>query len=132
MLAAVGLDGPQAPFVIDGAVDTDVFRTYVERVLVPQLRDGDIVVMDNLSPHKAGGIQKAIEAAGAEVWYLPPYSPDLNPIEQMWSKIKEFLRKAAARTVDALVAVIGQALKTIKDTDIVGWLEYCGYRYSQT
>lgn len=132
MLAAVGLDGPQAPFVIDGPVDTDVFRTYVERVLVPRLCNGDIVVMDNLSPHKAGGIQKAIEAAGAEVWYLPPYSPDLNPIEQMWSKIKEFLRKAAARTVDALVSAIGDALKTIRDTDIIGWFEYCGYRYSQT
>ena len=132
MLAAVGLDGPQAPFVINGSVDADVFQTYVERVLVPQLRDGDIVVMDNLSPHKAGGIQESIEAIGAEVWYLPPYSPDLNPIEQMWSKIKEFLRKAAARTVDALVAAIGEALKTVTDADIIGWFEYCGYRYSKT
>ncbi len=84
MLAAVGLDGPGAPLVIDGPVDADVFRTYVERVLVPQLGQGDLVVMDNLSPHKAGGIQESIEAVGAEVWYLPPYSPDLNPIERVW------------------------------------------------
>ena len=132
MLAVVGSDGPQSPFVTDGPVDADVLGTYVERVLVPQLRPGDILVMDNLSPHKAGGIQTAIEAAGAEVWFLPPYSPDLNPIEQMWSKIMDFLRKAAARSVAALVAAIGQALKTITDTDIIGWFEHCGYRYSQT
>jgi len=131
-LAAVGLEGPRAPFVIDGPVDTDVFRVYVEQVLVPQLRDGDIVVMDNLSPHKASGIREAIEAAGAELRYLPPYSPDLNPIEQMWSKIKEFLRKAAARSIDALVAAIAEALKTITDADILAWFEHCGYRYSQT
>ena len=129
MLAAVGLDGPQAPFVIDGAVDTDVFRTYVERVLVPQLRDGDIVVMDNLSPHKSACIADAIEAGGAEVWFLPPYSPDFNPIEKMWSKIKAFLRAVKARTYEALLEAIAAALKTITASDAIGWFESCGYRY---
>jgi len=127
MLAAVGLDGPQAAFVIEGAVDADVFRAYVQQVLVPTLRPGDIVVMDNLSPHKAAGIREGIEATGAELWYLPPYSPDLNPIEQMWSKIKEYLRKIAARTVDALVDAIGQALQTVTDNDVLAWFRHCGY-----
>ncbi len=127
MLAAVGLDGPQAPFVIDGPVDTEVFRTYVQQVLVPTLRAGDIVVMDNLSPHKAPRVREAIEAVGAELWYLPPYSPDLNPIEEMWSKIKAFLRKAAARTLDALIEAIRRALRAVTSDDILGWFKLCGY-----
>lgn len=127
MVAAVGLEGPEAPFVIEGPVDADVFAAYVQQVLVPTLRPGDIVVMDNLAPHKAAGIRQTIEAKGAQVWYLPPYSPDLNPIEQMWSKIKQYLRKIAARTLDALVDAIGQALQTITANDVLAWFRHCGY-----
>ena len=127
MLATVGLRGSQAPFVIEGPVDTEVFRTYVGRVLVPTLHPGDIVVMDNLSPHKAAGVREAIEAVGAQLWYLPPYSPDFNPIEPMWSKIKAFLRRAAARTVDALIHAIAEALRTVFPNDILGWFRFRGY-----
>ena len=94
---------------------------------MPELRAGDIVVMDNLSPHKASAIREAIEAAGAEVWYLPPYSPDFNPIEKMWSKIKEFLRKAKARTQEALFDAIAAALSLVTASDAKGWFESCGY-----
>ena len=127
MLSVVGLEGAKAPMVIEGPVDADVFRAYVEQVLVPELRAGDIVVMDNLSPHKASGIREAIEAAGAEVWYLPPYSPDFNPIEKMWSKIKELLRKAKARTQEALLDAIAAALSLVTVSDAKGWFESCGY-----
>ena len=129
MLSVVGLTGTKAPMVIEGPVDADVFRAYVEQVLVPELGAGDIVVMDNLSPHKSPGIAEAIEAAGAEVWFLPPYSPDFNPIEKMWSKIKAFLRAAKARTYDALLKAIAAALKTVTVSDAIGWFESCGYRY---
>ena len=127
MLSVVGLDGARAPMVIEGPVDADVFGAYVEQVLVPELRAGDIVVMDNLSPHKASGIREAIEAAGAEVWYLPPYSPDFNPIEKMWSKIKAFLRKVKARTKDALMDAIAASLRTIAPDDALNWFVSCGY-----
>ena len=102
MISAIRIDGPVAPFVVEGAVDAEVFRAYVAQVLVPALRAGDVVVMDNLQPHKAAGVREMIEAAGARVLYLPPYSPDFNPIEPMWSKVKQRLRSIAARTVDAL------------------------------
>ena len=127
MLSVVGLEGAKAPMVIEGPVDADVFRAYVEQVLVPVLRAGDIVVMDNLSSHKVPGIREAIEAVGAEVWYLPPYSPDFNPIEKMWSKIKEFLRKAKARTQEALLAAIGAALALVTVSNAKGWFQSCGY-----
>lgn len=127
MVAAVGLDGLHAPFVIEGPVDAEVFSAYVQQLLVPTLRPGDIVVMDNLSPHKAAGIREAIEATGAQLWYLPPYSPDLNPIEQLWSKIKEHLRKIAARTLDSLADAIGRALQTITLDDVLAWFRHCGY-----
>jgi len=112
---------------IDGATSAEVFREYVRQVLVPTLRPGDIVVLDNLSVHKDKGAIATIKSAGAEVWFLPPYSPDLNPIEKMWSKIKDFLRAAKARTFDALLAAIANALKTITAHDAQGWFESCGY-----
>ena len=129
MLSSIRLDGTIAAMVIEGATDAAVFRAYVTRVLIPTLRPGDIVVMDNLSPHKSAGIAEAIEAAGAEVWFLPPYSPDFNPIEKMWSKIKAFLRTAKARSYEALLEAIADALKTITASDAIGWFESCGYRY---
>ena len=127
LLAAVGLRGPFAPAVFDGPTDTEVFRAYVEQVLVPELRAGDIVIMDNLRPHKSTGIREAIEAAGALVLYLPPYSPDYNPIENLWSKLKQFLRSAAPRTFAAICAAMAAGLETITRADCRGFFQNCGY-----
>jgi len=127
MLAAIGLDGVDAPWTLDGPIDADAFEVYVEHVLVPTLRGGEIVVLDNLSSHKRPRVAELIHEAGAEVWYLPPYSPDLNPIEQMWSKIKQILRSVAARTFDNLIAAIGDALKQVTRSDLLGWFTHAGY-----
>jgi transposase len=127
MLSAMRVDGATAAMVIEGPTDADVFGAYVERVLAPSLRPGDIVVMDNLSPHKKPSVIQAIQAAGAEVWFLPPYSSDLNPIEKMWSKIKAFLRKLKARTWEALLAAIKAALEEISESDARHWFQSCGY-----
>jgi transposase len=127
LLSAIRLDGAMAAVTIDGATDAEVFTTYVQQVLSPVLRAGDIVVMDNLAPHKMPAVIETIEAAGAEVWFLPPYSPDLNPIEKMWSKIKAFLRKVKARTEEALNEAITAAFATITDSDAINWFKSCGY-----
>lgn len=127
MLAAMRIDGSTAPMVIEGPTDAEVFEAYVEQVLAGSLRPGDIVVMDNLAPHKKPAVIAMIEAAGAEVWFLPPYSPDFNPIEKMWSKIKAFLRKAKARTWEALLAAIRAALQEVSDADARNWFASCGY-----
>ena len=127
MLAAMRIDGSTAPMVIEGPTDAEVFEAYVGQVLISGLRPGDIVVMDNLAPHKKPGVIAMIEAAGAEVWFLPPYSPDFNPIEKMWSKIKAFLRKAKARTWEALVAAIKSALQEVTGSDAHNWFQSCGY-----
>jgi transposase len=127
MIAAIGLEGVEAPFALDGPVDAEAFLVYVERVLVPSLQGGEIVVLDNLSCHKHPRVVEVIEAAGAEVWYLPPYSPDLNPIEPMWSKVKQILRSLAARTFDGLVTAIGTALDRVTTNDLRGWFAHCGY-----
>ncbi len=127
MLAAIGLDGVDAPWTLDGAIDADAFLVYVEHVLVPTFQGGEIVVLDNLSSHKHPRVAELINAAGAEVWYLPPYSPDFNPIEQMWSKIKQILRSLAARTFDGLVKAIGLALDQVTRDDLLGWFTHGGY-----
>ena len=127
MLAALRITGPTAPMLIPGPVDTDVFRAYVQHVLLPTLRSEDIVVLDNLSAHKAPDIRACIEATGAWLWPLPPYSPDLNPIEEMWSKVKTALRAAAARTEEALYQAVAQALGTVTTEDAQGWFRHCGY-----
>lgn len=129
MLSSLRLEGAPAAMVIEGATDTAVFLAYVERVLVPSLRSGDIVVMDNLAPHKNPTVAEMIQAAGADVWYLPAYSPDFNPIERMWSKVKALLRKARARTLEALTDAIGRALASVTRADAAGWFKSCGYRY---
>jgi len=116
---------------VDGATDKDVFREYVRRVLVPTLRPGDIVVLDNLSAHKDSETLELIESARAALRFLPPYSPDLNPIEKMWSKVKAFLRSAKARTQDELCEAIGAALRTVTLQDAGGWFQSCGYDASQ-
>lgn len=129
MLSSLRLDGSTAAMVIEGATDRDVFEVYVRQVLAPTLRPTDIVVLDNLAPHKSPDIVAVIEATGAEVWFLPPYSPDLNPIEKMWSKVKQLLRSAKARTEQALLDAIAAALNAILPTDAQGWFRSCGYRY---
>ena len=132
MISSIRLDGSTACMAIDGATDKDIFREYVRGVLLPTLQSGNIVIMDNLPAHKDHEAIKLIESAGAEVWFLPPYSPDLNPIEKMWSKIKEFLRAAKARTQELLYDAIAAALKTITSQDVRGWFESCGYTTCQS
>jgi transposase len=111
---------------VDGATDTEGFRTYVTQVLGPTLAPGDIVVMDNLRAHKAVGIQQALARRGARLLYLPPYSPELAPIEPRWSKLKTALRTAKARTRDALDTAITGALATVTSSDAYGWFLHCG------
>lgn len=131
LLGSIRLDGNTEGMAIEGATDQDVFLAYAGKILAPTLRPGDIVVMDNLAPHKNPAVEEIIRAAGAEVWYLPPYSPDLNPIEQMWSKVKALLRKAAARTAETLVEAIGNALRSVSVSDATGWFLNCGYGTTQ-
>lgn len=119
--------GMTAPFVLDGAMDGEAFLIYVGDVLAPTLRAGDIVVMDNLSSHKVDGVRKLIEAKGAELLYLPPYSPDLNPIEQAFSKLKARLREAAERSVEALWKAIGRIIKTFSSDECRNYFANSGY-----
>ena len=127
IISAIALRGPFAPAAFDGPASQEVFRAYVEQVLIPELRANDIVVMDNLQLHKAAGIAEAIESVGASLVYLPPYSPDFNPIENMWSKVKTHLRSAAARTFDDLCDAIAAGLKTITRQNCQGFFQNCGY-----
>jgi transposase len=127
ILGALSCTGLEAVMTVEGATDADVFRAYVRQVLCPTLRTGDIVIADNLSAHKAAGVQEAIAAKGARLLYLPPYSPDLNPIEQCWSKLKTFLRAAKARTREALEAAVTRALVTVTESDARAWFAHSGY-----
>jgi transposase len=127
LLSAVRLGGVCAPLLLDGTVTAEVFVGYCREVLAPALGAGDVVVMDNLSAHKDARVREAVEAAGATLLYLPPYSPDLNPIENAWSKIKASLRRAKARTLDALVDAYAAALRSITAEDCRGFFRHCGY-----
>lgn len=127
LVAAVGLGGLVAPMTLDGSMDSEAFVEWVEQVLAPCLSVGDVVVMDNLSVHKTEAVAAAITARGAYLEFLPPYSPDLNPIEKVWSKLKTALRKAKARTRDALEFALRDAIATLTPSDIRGWFEHCGY-----
>ena len=127
MISSVRLDGTTACMTIEGATDTAVFQAYVRAVLVPSLRPGDIVIMDNLAPHKNEQTLALIAAAGASARFLPAYSPDLNPIEMMWSKVKALLRQAEARTAEDLQRAIGQALRQVSAENARGWFAACGY-----
>ena len=126
-VAGLRRDGITAPLVIDRAMTGDIFRAYVEQCLAPTLAPGDVVIMDNLPAHKVAGVRAAIEAAGAELLYLPPYSPDLNPIELAFAKLKALLRQAAARSVDALWRTVGRLLDTFSPTECAHYLEHAGY-----
>lgn len=125
--AGLRCDGLIAPFVLDGPMDGAAFMTYVEKVLIPELRPGDTVIMDNLPAHKISGVREAIEAAGVRLLYLPPYSPDFNPIEMAFSKLKAYLRKAAARTIPALWDAIADALETFTPSECQNFFKAAGY-----
>ena len=127
MISSIRLDGTTACMHLPGAADTAAFVTYVEQVLCPTLRKGDIVVMDNLSVHKSPEAERLVKAAGAEISFLPAYSPDLNPIEKMWSKIKAVLRSLEARTPEELDKAISTAFSKITPKDALGWFASCGY-----
>jgi len=129
MISSIRLDGSTACMTIPGATDTEVFRSYMRAVLCPTLRPGDLVIMDNLAPHKSDPTLRLIKKAGAKVLFLPAYSPDFNPIEKMWSKVKALLRSAEARTPDELVAAIGDALAKVTAKDALGWFVSCGYSF---
>jgi transposase len=126
-VAGLRSHGLTAPLVLDGPMTGEVFRAYVEQMLAPSLVPDDVVVMDNLAAHKVSGVREAIEAAGASLLYLPPYSPDLNPIEQLFAKLKALLRKAAARTKDALWATIGDLIEAFTPDECRNYLVNSGY-----
>jgi len=126
-IAALRHNRLTAPFTIDGAVNGEIFLTYIRRVLVPTLRKGDVVAMDNLGSHKIPGVREAIEAAGATLLYIPPYSPDLNPIEMVFAKIKSILRKKALRTVAALWEELGKITECVSPTECRNYLRHAGY-----
>jgi transposase len=125
ILGAMSLRGMIASMTIEEATDGDIFLAYVEHILCPALKHGDVVVMDNLSSHKVKGVRQLIEKAGAEVLYLPPYSPDLNPIEKAWSKLKQILRSAKARTKEALEKAIADAIRMITPENAKAWFNHC-------
>jgi len=127
LLASMSAEGMGPSIAVVGVVDSQVFEAYLEQVLVPYLRPGQIVVMDNLSAHKGQRVKELIEGASCELLYLPPYSPDLNPIEEAFSKIKSILRKAEARTREVLVEAMGWAISSVTDRDARGFFEHCGY-----
>lgn len=129
LCAGLTSDGLIAPLRIDGAMNSDTFQAYMEQFVVPELKPGDIVIMDNLSAHKRACIATLIVAAKAELVFLPPYSPDLNPIEMIWSKVKSVLRKLAARTVDALDDAIVLALRAVSPSDAAGCFRHAGYAF---
>ena len=126
-VAGLRVDGIAAPFVLDGPINRDAFQAYVDQVLVPELKRGDVVVMDNLSSHKGPAVRRAIEAAGAKLLYLPPYSPDFNPIENAFAKLKALLRKAAERTVGALWDRIGILLDAFTPSECANYFAAAGY-----
>jgi transposase len=127
LIGALSRRGLEAPLTVEGATDGEVFSAYVKRVLGPTLKTGDIVVMDNLRAHNVSGIREAIEVRGAKLLYLPPYSPDLSPIECGWSKLKTAVRARGARTRRTLEYALKQALTTITKADAVAWITHCGY-----
>jgi transposase len=129
LIASMSAEGMGECLAVEGAITKVLFEAYVERVLAPSLLIGQVVVMDNLSAHKGEKVRKLIEARGCKLIFLPPYSPDLNPIEEAFSKIKGLLRKAAARTREALIEALGPAISAVSATNALSFFEHCGYRY---
>ena len=127
LIAAIRLAGPCAPWIFDGPMNGEMFLAWVRQGLVPVLKKGDVVIMDNLATHKVQGVREAIEAVGARVMYLPPYSPDYNPIENMWSKIKQILRSLAPRTQDELIEAARRGFEAISTSDCQGFFSHALY-----
>ena len=130
MVCAIRSEGVFAPLILDGAMDGEAFLAYVEQVLIPALRPGDVVVMDNLSTHKTGAVTDAFRKHNVEVLFLPPYSPDLNPIENMWSKVKSVIKRQARRTLNSLMYAMAEALETVTESDCLGYFNNAGYQIS--
>jgi transposase len=128
VVGAIALDGVRAMMAYEGGTTRDAFLRFVREALVPSLRKGDVVVMDNLRAHYTDGVQQAIEAVGGTVLYLPPYSPELNPIEQAWSKLKAYLRRIEARTLGALAAALPSYRSVVRSSDLAGWFQHSGYQ----
>ena len=126
-LAALRHDRIEAPWLVEGPIDGESFRTYVEKVLLPALQQGDIVIMDNLGSHKGKAVRALIRSAGAKLFFLPKYSPDLNPIEQVFAKLKHLLRKAAARTAETICAAVGEILRTFTPQECANYFKNSGY-----
>jgi transposase len=129
MIGALRVDGPNACVSIEGATDKEIFEAYVREALCPTLRPGDVVILDNLSSHKGAQALALIAQAGAEVRFLPAYSPDLNPIEPLWSKVKAGLRTAEARTQPSLLATIAASFESVTSQDARNWFAHCGYNF---
>jgi transposase len=132
VVGAIALDGLRCLMAYEGGTTKLAFLHFVRAALVPSLRRGDVVVMDNLASHYADGVRQAIEAVGASIMYLPPYSPELNPIEHTWSKLKALLRRAEARTLRTLAAALSNSSSRITESDLVGWFGDCGYEAQLT
>ena len=128
LLSSMTIEGMGPSLTVEGSTTARVFETYVEKVLLPSLKEGQIVVMDNLSAHRPKRIKELIEQRGCELLYLPSYSPDYNPIEEAFAKIKDLLRKAAPRSKEALIEAIGAALSAVTAADVLGFFEHAGYR----
>jgi transposase len=128
MIGAIALDGFRGMMTVDAGTSTDVFLAYVEQILVPSLRPGDVVVMDNLSAHKDSRVRKLIEDAGCELLFTPPYSPEFNPIEEAWAKLKDIIRRVGNRTRDTFDNAVAQAMLMVCREDILGWFAFAGYR----
>ena len=131
-LGALRCDRLTAPCLFDGPINGECFRAYVQQLLLPQLRPGDIVIMDNLGSHKSAAVRSLINAAGARLWYLPPYSPDLNPIEQTFAKIKHWMRSAQKRTIDDISSHLGSLVTTIQPNECSNYFENAGYASIKT
>lgn len=129
MTSAIRLEGvvQDATLLIDGPMNRDTFEMYTAQCLVPTLRPGDVVIMDNLSSHKGAAVRELVESAQADLWYLPPYSPDLNPIEKLWSKVKAWLRRVMASTFEGLLAAMAAALRAVEGEECANYFRSCGY-----
>ncbi len=128
VVSLIGIGGVETTMLVEGAVDTHVFNAFCESFVRPCLKVGDVFVLDNLGAHRASRIEEIAVSCGANVIWLPPYSPDFSPIEQMWSKLKTHLRKAKARTIEELDRAVSEGLKMITESDCRGWFKHCGYR----
>ena len=132
MMGAIGLDGFRGFGTFDFATSGASFLAFMQKEVCPRLKPGDVVVMDNLAAHKVGGVREAVEAAGASVRYLPPYSPELNPIEKLWSKLKDFVRRCSTDTREAFDDAVSRGMDAISPDDLSGWYRHCGYPLTST